>query len=36
MPDLKEGFDEIRGVNFIWKGSEEQRKKWDMWMLEPK
>lgn len=36
VPDLKEGFDEIRGVNFVWKGSEEQRKKWDMWMLEPK
>jgi bifunctional polynucleotide phosphatase/kinase len=33
-PDMNEGFDEIRGVNFVWKGSDEQRKKWDMWILD--
>ncbi|WWC72602.1 polynucleotide kinase 3'-phosphatase [Kwoniella pini CBS 10737] len=35
-PSIDEGFDEIRGVNFHFEGSEEQRKKWDMYMLEPK
>lgn len=34
QPDITEGFDEIRGVNFVWKGTEAQRKKWDMYMLE--
>ncbi|OCF78678.1 DNA 3'-phosphatase [Kwoniella mangroviensis CBS 8886] len=35
-PSIDEGFDEIRGVNFHFEGSEEQRRKWDMYMLEPK
>ncbi|WWC65205.1 polynucleotide kinase 3'-phosphatase [Kwoniella dejecticola CBS 10117] len=35
-PSIDEGFDEIRGVNFHFEGSDEQRKKWDTYMLEPK
>jgi bifunctional polynucleotide phosphatase/kinase len=35
-PSLDEGFDELRGVNFVFEGSEDERKKWDMWMLEVK
>ncbi|XAO22135.1 polynucleotide kinase 3'-phosphatase [Cryptococcus bacillisporus CA1280] len=31
-PKKEEGFDEIRTVNFHWQGSEEQRKKWDMYI----
>lgn len=34
IPKLDEGFDEVRSVHFVYEGSEEQRKKWDMWMLE--
>jgi bifunctional polynucleotide phosphatase/kinase len=33
-PDKSEGFDEVRLVNFIFEGDDEQRKKWDMYMLE--
>lgn len=33
-PHLNEGFDEIKAVNFVWKGTDEQRVKWDMYMLE--
>lgn len=33
-PEKGEGFDEIKVVNFVWTGSDEQRKKWDMYMLE--
>jgi bifunctional polynucleotide phosphatase/kinase len=36
QPTLDEGFDELRSVNFRWEGDEQQRKKWDMYMLEPK
>ncbi|GFZ48059.1 hypothetical protein JCM24511_05807 [Saitozyma sp. JCM 24511] len=36
QPTLDEGFDELRSVNFHWEGDEQQRKKWDMYMLEPK
>ncbi|WVW80807.1 polynucleotide kinase 3'-phosphatase [Kwoniella bestiolae CBS 10118] len=35
-PSIDEGFDEVRGVNFHFEGSEEQRRKWDMYMLELK
>jgi bifunctional polynucleotide phosphatase/kinase len=35
-PVLEEGFDELRVVNFIWSGTDEQRVKWDRYMLEPK
>ncbi|WWC92336.1 polynucleotide kinase 3'-phosphatase [Kwoniella dendrophila CBS 6074] len=35
-PSIDEGFDEIRGVNFHFEGSDEQRRKWDMYMLESK
>jgi bifunctional polynucleotide phosphatase/kinase len=35
-PKLEEGFDEIRAVNFRFEGTPEQRKKWDMYMLEAK
>ncbi len=35
-PSKDEGFDEIRGVNFIWEGDETQRKLWDRYMHEPK
>jgi bifunctional polynucleotide phosphatase/kinase len=33
-PKLDEGFDEVRSVNFVFEGTEAQRRKWDMWMLE--
>lgn len=33
-PDVDEGFDEVRGVNFVWEGTDEQRRMWDMYMLE--
>ena len=33
-PTLGEGFDQIRGVNFVFEGDDVQRRKWDMWMLE--
>jgi len=36
-PPLKsEGFDEVKGVNFVFEGSREQREKWEMYMLEVK
>ncbi|WVQ85805.1 polynucleotide kinase 3'-phosphatase [Cryptococcus sp. DSM 104549] len=35
-PTVDEGFDEVRGVNFHFEGEEAQRRKWDMFMLEPK
>ena len=35
-PGLDEGFDEIRGVNWVWEGTDEQKKKWQRYMLEPK
>ncbi|UOH79766.1 polynucleotide kinase 3'-phosphatase [Cryptococcus neoformans] len=31
-PKAEEGFKEVRMVNFHWEGSEEQRKKWDMYI----
>lgn len=33
-PSLDEGFDELRSVNFVFVADDEQRRKWDMWMLE--
>lgn len=33
VPEKDEGFDEVRGVNFKWGGTDEQRKLWDMYML---
>jgi bifunctional polynucleotide phosphatase/kinase len=28
-PELHEGFEEVRTVNFVWEGDEAQRKLWD-------
>ncbi|WVF68183.1 polynucleotide kinase 3'-phosphatase [Kwoniella sp. CBS 6097] len=36
QPHKDEGFDEIRGVNFHFEGTDEERRRWDMYMLEPK
>lgn len=36
MPSIDEGFEEIKSVNFVWEGSDEQRRLWDMYMLETK
>jgi bifunctional polynucleotide phosphatase/kinase len=36
MPEKDEGFDEIRTVNFVWEGTEEQKKLWSRYMLEVK
>ncbi|OCF43278.1 polynucleotide kinase 3'-phosphatase [Kwoniella heveanensis CBS 569] len=36
QPHKDEGFDEIRGVNFHFEGSEAERRRWDMYMLEPR
>lgn len=33
-PTAVEGFDEIKSVNFVWEGTDEQRRYWDMYMLE--
>lgn len=33
-PDINEGFDELRLVNFKWEGTDAQRRLWDMYMLE--
>lgn len=35
-PEMDEGFDELRTVNFVWEGTEEQREIWNRYMLEPK
>ncbi|KAL7422837.1 DNA kinase/phosphatase Pnk1 [Cryptotrichosporon argae] len=35
-PAVDEGFDEVRGVNFVWTGSDEQRKLWDRYLLDSK
>jgi bifunctional polynucleotide phosphatase/kinase len=31
-PTAKEGFDEVRTVNFVWDGTEDQRKLWDQYL----
>lgn len=33
VPQVKEGFEEIRAVNFVWQGREEQFKLWDRYLL---
>jgi bifunctional polynucleotide phosphatase/kinase len=35
-PEEDEGFEELRTVNFVWEGSDEQRKLWERYMLEVK
>jgi bifunctional polynucleotide phosphatase/kinase len=35
-PEEDEGFDELRIVNFVWEGTDEQRKLWERYMLEVK
>lgn len=35
-PEMDEGVDELRTVNFVWEGSEEQRQLWNRYMLEVK
>lgn len=32
LPTLKEGFDEVRTVNFVWEGTVEQRTLWDNYL----
>jgi bifunctional polynucleotide phosphatase/kinase len=31
-PTLKEGFLEIKKVNFVFEGTAEERKRWSMWL----
>lgn len=31
-PALDEGFSEIKQVNFVFDGSEEERRRWGMWL----
>jgi bifunctional polynucleotide phosphatase/kinase len=31
-PTLAEGFTEIKRVNFVFEGTEEERKLWSMWL----
>jgi bifunctional polynucleotide phosphatase/kinase len=35
-PEMGEGFDELRTVNFVWEGTEEEKKLWERYMLETK
>lgn len=35
-PEMDEGFEELRTVNFVWEGTEEQRAIWNRYMLELK
>jgi bifunctional polynucleotide phosphatase/kinase len=30
-PKPEEGFDEIKKINFIFEGSEAERRQWEMW-----
>lgn len=32
MPEEEEGFTEVRYVNFVFEGDEEQRRRWEGWM----
>lgn len=32
-PEVKEGFEEVRTVNFVWEGTEDQRSLWDQYLL---
>jgi len=31
-PELSEGFSEIKKVNWIFEGTEEDRRRWSMWL----
>lgn len=31
-PEQEEGFDEIKRVNWIWEGTEEEKRYWMMWL----
>lgn len=31
-PKMTEGFAEIRKVNWVFEGSEEEQKRWNMWL----
>lgn len=31
-PTLVEGFTEIKRVNFVFEGDEEERRRWGMWL----
>ena len=31
-PTLDEGFREIKQVNWVFEGDEEERKRWNMWL----
>ena len=31
-PQLSEGFQEIRKVNFVFEGTEEEKRNWSMWL----
>ena len=33
-PQEDEGFDELRTVNFVWEGDEDQKRLWERYMLE--
>jgi bifunctional polynucleotide phosphatase/kinase len=31
-PTLEEGFTEIKQINFRFEGTEEERRRWNMWL----
>ena len=31
-PTMDEGFDEIKHVNWVFEGSDEERSRWNMWL----
>ena len=31
-PQLDEGFEEIKRVNWVFEGEEEERRRWSMWL----
>ena len=31
-PNQEEGFQELRRVNWVFEGSEEERQRWNMWL----
>lgn len=30
-PEVGEGFVEVKKVNFVWEGEEEEKKEWERW-----
>lgn len=32
LPQVTEGFDELRTVNWVFDGSDEERRRWSMWL----